>query len=657
MQELIVAGGDVNAKDISGRVPLDQAWSSPEPERESIGELLLRSGTHATPELLSRAAQWGHTHAIEMILADGVSVNSRDGENLTPLQEAAEKGHKEAVALLLARGADVNAKTTVGWREHRLTALHLAVLSLDPGITGDAVGPLITLGADVSALAQSDFTALHYAARDGHLRAAELLLAHGADTNAQTASGQTPLHLAVRRGHDEIVALLMEKGADATVKDRSGKTPLDSARSVKKAYLVAVLTGSKAAGKFADGHELAPSDSIEPGPAGTGKEPQTDVERLVWGNCAFAVDLYRKLAAQEGNLFFSPYSISTALAMTYAGARANTEREMAQVLHFSLDQQKLHPALAELQERLNKIQETGNIKLCVANSLWPQEEHPFLHEYLALLEKHYGVSITAVDYRTDAAREAARQTINRWVENKTENKIKDLIQQKHLTDATRLVLTNAIYFKGKWKNPFDSKDTQDSAFFVSPSTSIQVPTMYQREVFGYAQTKSLQILEMPYRGGELSLLVLLPTRIEGIRQLERDLSAEALQDWRSRLAQGEVMVYLPRFRMTFGAEMKETLRSMGMVDAFQWPRANFAGFDGDPKWFYIGEVVHKAYVDVNEEGTEAAAATVVEAMLGGMPPQPPVFRADHPFLFLIQENSTGSILFMGRITNPAQAGQ
>lgn len=280
-----------------------------------------------------------------------------------------------------------------------------------------------------------------------------------------------------------------------------------------------------------------------------------------------------------------------------------------------------------------------------------------MKEYLSLVEKYYGVSITAVDYRTDHTREAVRQTINRWVESRTEDRIKDLIRPGHLTDATRLVLTNAIYFKGKWKNEFDPKNTEDAAFFVSASKSIQVPTMHQEEVFGYAETKSLQVLEMPYRGSELSMLMLLPTRIEGLKPLERSLTVETLQNWRSHLQQKKVRVFLPKFRTTFQAELKATLQSMGMVDAFKWPGANFAGLDGDPTWFCIGEVIHKAYVDVNEEGTEAAAATAVEMVLGGMGAQPPVFRADHPFLFLIWEDSTGSILFMGRVANPIQAGQ
>jgi serine protease inhibitor/ankyrin repeat protein len=692
--ELILARGiDVNARDEHGEMSLHAAsrWGHMEivklllAKRADVNARTVSPWDDSGSTPLHLAVRRGHSDIALLLIAKGANVNAKDAEGKTPLHVAAKGGHCEVAKLLIDKGADVNTRdidgesplyTAAASGDGRMTQLlidahadingegfrgqpllHTAVLSLNSSARSDAVAPLIAAGVNVNALALSNFTALHCAARDGHIRAVELLLAHGADVNARTASGQTPLHFAVRRSHDDIVALLVEKGADVTAKDRSGKTPLDCARAAGRGDIVAFLSGDKAptSGKAEQVEVRAGSVAAEQ--RESRREPQTDVEKLVSGNCAFAVDLYRKLSITEGNTFFSPYSISTALAMTYAGARENTEKQMAKTLHFSLDQARLHPACAELRGMLGKIQEGDNIKVHTANSLWPQVGHPFLEEYLSLIEKHYGISITAVDYRTEGTREAARRTINQWVEEKTENRIKDLIQPRHLTDSTRLVLTNAIYFKGKWKNEFDPKDTKDGAFFVSPSKSIQVPTMHQEEDFGYAQVKSLQILEMPYRGNELSMLVLLPARIEGLKELEQGLSVEVLQDWRSHLQQRKVIVFLPRFRMTFRVELKKALESMGMVDAFRWPGANFAGFDGDPNWFYIGEVIHKAYVDVNEEGTEAAAATAVVGMMGGMPAPPPVFRADHPFLFLIQENSTGNILFMGRVTNPIQTGQ
>jgi serine protease inhibitor/ankyrin repeat protein len=694
LAELLIAKGmNVNARGKDGSMALHAAAEYGHTE---VARLLLAKGADVNARALPRwnvsdltplhvVAMRGNRDLAALLVDSGADLNARDSEGRTPLHVAAADGHYEVARVLIEKGADVNAKDNDGEtplytavlagdgrtteqliragadvrvkNQRDQTLLHTAILSLNSSTRSDTVAPLLAGGADVNGVTPAGCTALHFAARDGYVRAAELLLAHGADVNAKTTTGQTPLHLAARRGHDDIVALLIEKGADVTIQDRDGQTALDEARLSRQADVVALFTGDKAsAGTEVEPQEMQ-TDFAAPAPAERSQGPQTDVERLVSGNSAFAIDLYKGLDAQEGNLFFSPYSISTALAMAYAGAFENTAMEMAETLRFSMDPRRLHFTFAKLQARMNKIQEGGNIALYVANSLWPQEGHPFLKEYLSLVEKYYGVSIMAVDYQTDNTREAARQTINQWVQKKTEDKIKDLILPGQLNDVTRLVLTNAIYFKGRWKDEFDPKNTRDAAFFLSAPKSIPVPTMYQEEVFGYAETKSLQILEMPYRGGELSMLVLLPRRIEGLRQLERDLSVEDLRAWRSYLQHRKVIVYLPRFKTTFRVELKETLRSMGMVDAFQFPGANFAGFDGDPRWFYIGEVIHKAYVDVNEEGTEAAAATAVEMMLGGMPPQPPVFRADHPFLFLIQENSTGSILFLGRVADPTQAGQ
>jgi serine protease inhibitor len=400
------------------------------------------------------------------------------------------------------------------------------------------------------------------------------------------------------------------------------------------------------------GGVVAPAISSQARPTGGMAMASPDAKALVAGNSSFAVDLYRKLGEKEGNVFFSPYSVSTALAMTYAGARENTQKEMAATLHFSLEQEKLHPAFSRLQARLKDIQRAGVIDLYVANSLWPQRDHPFLPEYLQLLRTSYGVSITMVDYQTGPTREAARQRINAWVKQATRGKITDIIAPKYLTDLTRLVLTNAIYFKGKWLHQFRPMNTKDAPFHISASRTVQVPMMEQTDSFGYAETESAQILQLPYRGKEVSMLVLLPKEVEGLGQIEQKLSTGDFNEWRSRLRETKVNVFLPKFETTFMAALKPVLQAMGMIEAFQWPGANFAGFDGDPRWFYIGEVLHKAYVKVDEEGTVAAAATAVVGMGGGRPAPPPVFRADHPFLFLIQENSTGSILFLGRVADP-----
>ena len=384
---------------------------------------------------------------------------------------------------------------------------------------------------------------------------------------------------------------------------------------------------------------------------------QSDVMTVVQDNSAFAFDLYHKLRASEGNIFFSPYSISTALAMTYAGARENTEKQMAKTLRFSLDQKNLHPAFAEMESCLNELQKAGNIKLSVANSLWPQQGFEFLDEYLSLAKKYYGVSITPLDYK--GACEEARRMINQWVKDKTQNKIKNLMQPGVLNALTRLVLVNAIYFKGNWENQFEVSRTKDETFFVSPEKSVQTPMMNQKRTsFRYAEFDSLQILELPYVGNELSMLVLLPKETYGLAQLESELSVENLTQWKSHLDKKEVLVSLPKFKMTSKFRLDKTLRAMGMVDVFSDTKANFAGMDGNPGWLYIGAVIHKAFVDVNEEGTEAAAATAVSMFLtSAQKTSPAIFRADHPFLFLIQETQTGSILFIGRVTDPTKTGE
>jgi len=373
---------------------------------------------------------------------------------------------------------------------------------------------------------------------------------------------------------------------------------------------------------------------------------ETDVEVIVGGNTAFAFDLYGKLREDEGNLFFSPHSISTALAMTYAGARRNTESQMAQTLHFSLDQKELHPTFASLDRRLETVLEQGQIQLAVANSLWPQIDYAFLEGFMSLVKENYGVLISPVNY---AQTEAARKVINTWVEQKTEDKIKDLIPPGLIDELTTLVLVNAIYFKGNWARQFDPSLTKGATFWMTPAEGIEVPMMTQQQDFRYAESESVQVLELPYVGGDLSLVVLLPRKADGLEELENALTAENLEKWTSDLWEREVFVALPVFKMSGKFMLGGTLASMGMTDAFG-SNADFSGMDGS-KSLFISEVIHQAFIEVNEEGTEAAAATAV-VMARSIPPPTPTFRADHPFVFLIRDNHSGSILFLGRVVNP-----
>jgi serpin B len=379
---------------------------------------------------------------------------------------------------------------------------------------------------------------------------------------------------------------------------------------------------------------------------------ETGGSMVVEGNTAFALDLYQQLRTQPGNLFFSPYSISTALAMTYAGARGNTEAQMAQALHFELGQEELHPAFAVLQGRLNAIQASGDVQLSIANALWPHVDYPLLPAFLSLVEAHYGVALSALDYRDP---EAARQRINAWAETQTRGKIRDLIPSGLLNPMTRLVLTNAIYFKSHWARQFDPARTEDAPFIVRPGQRVMIPMMAQKLECGYRQSADLQVVELPYVGRDLSMLILLPKQADGLASLEEQLTSHNLQMWSQQLYRSEVQLFLPRFKIEAAFRLEGALLALGMADAFSMGLADFAGMDGTDLLF-IGAVLHKAFVEVNEEGTEAAAATAVLMMKMSMPMPPPVFRADHPFLFLIRENKSGSILFLGRVVDPAAAG-
>ncbi len=374
-----------------------------------------------------------------------------------------------------------------------------------------------------------------------------------------------------------------------------------------------------------------------------------DLQELVQGNTAFSLDLYRRLSGQDGNLFFSPYSISVALAMTYAGARGLTETEMGGALHFTLRQEDLHPAFKALKETMDSVQ-GEHITLRDANALWPHIDYHFSEEFISLLQAHYRSSLTQLNYREP---EPARQAINAWVAEKTAGCIRDLIAEGVLNSLTRLVLSNAIYFKGAWAEPFDEEFTATELFWVTPERDIPVPTMKITADFGYAQTDQLQILELLYDGKKLSMLILLPVELDGLAQLEAAWDTKSMAEWlpTKRLYKTEVELSLPKFKLECKFQLNNVLRSLGIKDAFNPKKANFSGMD-PANQLYISQVIHQAFVDVTEEGTEAAAATAVMLTFGSMPTDPVVFRANHPFLFVIRENSTGSILFMGRVQNP-----
>ncbi len=382
---------------------------------------------------------------------------------------------------------------------------------------------------------------------------------------------------------------------------------------------------------------------------------KSDKQLVVTGNNKFAFELYAKLSSGEGNLFFSPYSISTALTLAYCGARGETETEMAAALHLptsgkeAIGQIRFHSVFGKIIQDLNSRGEKGGYQLNVANALWGQKGYGFLEEYLELIETNYGGKLNEVDFVRAA--ETARKTINRWVEQKTNKKITNLIPKGVLDSMTRLVLTNAIYFKGNWARQFKKDKTKDALFTLADGEKVDASMMNQTAEFGYLDSGSFQGLELPYVDDELSMIILLPKEIDGLDEFEKTLTVENLSKWLSKLRKRKVVVSVPKFKMTSQFSLASMLKSMGMTDAFS-SNANFSEINGRRDLF-ISAVIHKAYIDVNEEGTEAAAATAVTMKLTSIgPARIPVFRADHPFLFLIRDNHSGSILFIGRVMNP-----
>jgi len=358
----------------------------------------------------------------------------------------------------------------------------------------------------------------------------------------------------------------------------------------------------------------------------------------------FAFDYYSRIQAQPGNAFFSPWSISSALAMTYEGARGQTADEMKAVLHFP-DNSSRRSGFNTIINILNNPNKP--YKLYTANALWAQEDYEFLPEYFSLVEKYYGGKVTNLNFKTET--EKSRKTINNWVEDHTNNLIKELIPKGILGPSTRLVLTNAIYFKADWVQQFEKESTYDQDFKLADGSTVSAKMMHQTSSFNYYEADGTKVLEMDYKGNDLSMLVVLPA--EGVAPM---LTAAQLADYRQNLQRQEVRVSLPKFKFETMYMMADDLVKMGMPTAFLGGEADFSGMDGTRNLF-ISQVIHKAYVNVDEKGTEAAAATaVITEAMGPNPEEAKIFNADHPFIFVIQEKSTGAILFMGRMSDPTK---
>ena len=383
--------------------------------------------------------------------------------------------------------------------------------------------------------------------------------------------------------------------------------------------------------------------------------PAADTAELVTGNNAFALDLYEELQSEEGNLFFSPYSISTALAMTYAGSRGETEQQMADTLHFSLSQNQLHPAFNALDLQLVSNEEGGksdkktDFTLRTANSLWGERDYSFLPEFLDTLARNYGAGMRLVNFKT--APEPARIAINDWVSDQTEEKIKDLIPQGAINPMTRIVLANAIYFYADWQRQFDPNATRDAAFTLLDKEQVTVPMMSQLSGFLYTQGEGYQAVEMPYVGGKAAMTIVVPNSGE-FTDFDSSITADQIDEIIANLERKQVQLSLPKFTYESEFSLAGILAQMGMRDAIDPMAADFSGMDGTRELF-ISAVIHKAFVAVDEEGTEAAAATAVVMAASGMPIVDVTLTIDRPFIYLIRDTETGSILFIGRVLNPA----
>jgi serpin B len=390
-------------------------------------------------------------------------------------------------------------------------------------------------------------------------------------------------------------------------------------------------------------------------------EATAQVQSLVAGNTAFALNLYGPLASSQSNLFFSPYSISTALAMTYVGARGQTQAQMSQTLGFGTNVDQLASTFAQLQAELEADQQLNAITLDIANALWIAEGHPFLASFLQTATNQFQAAVNQADFVNDA--DAVTQDINNWVAQNTQGKIQNIVAPGVIDPTTVLVLANAIYFLGSWTESFDLTNTAIEGFNISSTTNVPVAMMHQPAPaygsngftgirFNYMQSNNFQAIEIPYASNQISMLILLPSQVDGLGQLEQQLSPAFLSGVLAQMTPQIVDLSLPRFTLESFFDLPKTLAQMGMPDAFS-ATADFSGIDGWPDLF-ISHVLHKAWLQVNETGTQAAAATVVvgTGTVGPQGPPNPVFRANHPFLFFIRDTQSGSLLFAGQLANP-----
>jgi len=374
----------------------------------------------------------------------------------------------------------------------------------------------------------------------------------------------------------------------------------------------------------------------------------TELAELVEGNTEFALALYQQLKEEDGNIFFSPYSLSVALAMTYAGAEGESKQQMKDTLHFLLEDEALHAAFNKMAlEIASRGQESEDFSLNIANAIWGQQDYDFLPAYLDLLAENYDAGMRLVNFIDET--EAARVAINNWVSQQTEGKIEDLLQKGIISGDTRLVLTNAMYFNAAWHYPFDEDNTDDALFHLLDGSDVTVQMMHQTEGFAYTEGEGYKAVELMYEGDEMSMVILLPDA-GSFAGFEVALDADTLSGIISDMQAANVTLSLPKFEYDSEFSISDALKAMGMPVAFS-AGADFSGMTGNQDLF-IKDVVHKAFVSANEAGTEAAAASAVIMDLKAAPGENVEFNADHPFIFAIRDVQTGSIIFIGRVMNP-----
>lgn len=403
----------------------------------------------------------------------------------------------------------------------------------------------------------------------------------------------------------------------------------------------------------------SPSASIEIVESNKRREtnPSTrgdDIKNLVDGNNAFALDIYNSLRSENGNLILSPYSISLALAMTYAGARGETEAQMARTLHFT-PQDKLHPSfntldLALEKEPINLDKDKEPMQLNIANAVWAEKTFSFLPEFLDTIAINYGAGVNLADFKNEPNQE--RTTINNWVSDQTEDKINDLLPDGSITTDTRMVLVNAIYFKADWLDQFDANHTGDYPFNLLDGTQVNIPMMGQGMYIPYTQGEGYTAVELPYAGDTAAMDIIVPDAGK-FEDIESALTGDMFNTIIGNMSQTSLMLSLPKFKFESSFGLSNTLDQLGMVDAFNANTADFSGMTGN-KDLFIGNVIHKAFVAVDEEGTEAAAATAVIMEAAGAPMWDVSLLVDRPFIFIIRDKVNGQILFIGRVLNPAQ---